>query len=130
MIIEVTRKQLEYGKNLFPYQLGFVHRSGINQHGYDRVVTGGIALLSCGMFDMFRPNHMFLVLGQFNGSVYVLEASGHVGKVILRNIQEYNESQDFIIMRNFRQSIRQNLKINQEMLNDYLEESRVFPSSQ
>ena len=111
MIIEVKKKQLEYGKNLFPYQLGFVHRTGLNQHGYDRLVTGGIAMLSCGMFDMFRPNHMFLVIGRFNGSVYVLEASGHAGKVILRNIEEYNESQDYIIIREFKEFVREDLKI-------------------
>lgn len=120
MIIEVKKKQLEYGINLFPYQLGFVHRTGIGQHGYDRLATGGIALLSCGMFDMFRPNHMFLVLGRFDGSVYVLEASGHAGKVILRNIKEYTESQDYVIMRNFKDNVLENLKINRDMLNSYL----------
>jgi hypothetical protein len=128
MIIEVKKKQLEYEKNLFPYQLGFVHRTGLNQQGYDRVVTGGIALLSCGMFDMFRPNHMFLVLGRFDGSVYVLEASGHVGKVILRNINEYNESQDFVIMRQFQESIREQLEIDRDVLNKYLGEKFDDPA--
>lgn len=128
MIIEVKKKQLEYGRNLFPYQLGFVHRTGINQLGYDRVVTGGIALLSCGMFDMFRPNHMFLVLGQLDGSVYVLEASGHVGKVILRNINEYSESQDFVIMRHFKDTVRENLQIDLDMVKKYMGEKFDDPA--
>ena len=103
MIIEV--KQIEkpvFGKDYNIGDIGFIHRTGIGEKGFDRFMTAAISRFGSDAFVMFRPNHMFMVISENED----IEADGHdEGRVRIRSIYEYFKSNDIIIFRKLKPKV-------------------------
>ncbi len=103
MIIEI--KQIEkpvFGKNYNIGDIGFIHRTGSDEKGFDRFMTVAISRFGSDAFAMFRPNHMFMVISEDED----IEADGHdEGKVRIRKIYEHFESNDLVIFRKLKPKV-------------------------
>ena len=110
MIIDV--KQIEkpvFGKNYDIGNIGFIHRTGIGEKGFDRFITAVISRFGSDAFAMFRPNHMFMVISKDED----IEADGHdEGRVRIRNIYEHFESNDLVIVKKLKPKVDIELIIN------------------
>ncbi len=96
---------MQYQKDFHALDLGFGHRNGVGETGWDRFMTGGIATIGSSPFALFRPNPTILVIDEKR----ILQASGHAGKVIISGIEEFTDSTDLVIFRKLKQEIRKNL---------------------
>ncbi|MFV9645827.1 MAG: hypothetical protein ACNYWU_08405 [Desulfobacterales bacterium] len=110
MIIDV--KQIEkpvFGKDYDIGDIGFIHRTGIGEKGFDRFITAVISRFGSDAFAMFRPNHMFMVISKDED----IEADGHdEGRVRIRNIYEHFESNDLVIVKKLKPKVDIELIIN------------------
>ena len=65
MIIKIEHiPEVQYQKDFHALDLGFVHRNGVGETGWDRFMTGGIATIGSSPFALFRPNHTILVIDE------------------------------------------------------------------
>lgn len=85
--------------------LGFIHRNGVGEKGFDWFMTAGIALVGNSAFTLFRPNHVVLVLDEN----YILEASGHAAFVKKTEIDGFFNSSDLMIFRKLKPGIKESL---------------------
>ena len=103
MIINV--KQIEkpvFGKDYDIGDIGFIHRTGIGEKGFDRFITAAISRFGSDAFAMFRPNHMFMVISKDED----IESDGHdEGRVRIRKIYEHFESNDLVIFRKLKPNV-------------------------
>jgi hypothetical protein len=114
MIININPiKNPVYGKDYDTYDFGFIHRSGIGETGFNKLMTTGINIFGSDPSSMFRPNHMFLVLDKNT----TLEADGHdQGAVRMRDIKEYFTSSDYIHFKPLKPSIKQKINLDSDNL--------------
>lgn len=126
MIINV--KQIEkpvFGKDYNIGDIGFIHRTGIGEKGFDRFMTAAISRFGSDAFAMFRPNHMFLVISEGED----IESDGHdEGRVRIRNIYEHFESNDLVIFRKLKPKVNIELIIDKAktLLNTKFDEAAIF----